>query len=62
MFLKGTICQNQVTQQAAIASCTNFHQNINLPPVGSHVTVTGSYVHDLKHGGWDEIHPVTSIR
>jgi hypothetical protein len=55
------ICQNPVTQSDAIAACANFHQNINIPPVGTHVTVTGSYVHDLDHGGWSEIHPVTSI-
>jgi hypothetical protein len=55
------ICQNPVTQTDAIAACTNFHQNINIPPVGTHVTVTGSYVLDQGHGGWAEIHPVTSI-
>jgi hypothetical protein len=56
------ICQNQVTQLDAIAACANFHQNINIPQVGTRVTVTGSYVHDLGHGGWAEIHPVTSIK
>jgi hypothetical protein len=55
------ICQNPVIQPDAIASCQNFHQSLNIPPVGTHVTVTGSYVHDLDHGGWSEIHPVTSI-
>jgi hypothetical protein len=55
------ICQNPVTQPDAIAACVNFHQNINIPPVGTHVTVTGSSVRDLDHGGWSEIHPVTSI-
>jgi hypothetical protein len=56
------ICQNPVIQRDAIASCPNFHQSLNIPPVGSHVTVTGSYVHDLDHGGWSEIHPITSIK
>jgi hypothetical protein len=55
------ICENPVTQPDAIAACANFHQNINIPPVGTHVTVTGSYVLDQDHGGWAEIHPVTSI-
>ena len=55
------ICQNPVTQPDAVAACTNFHQNINIPPVGTHVSVTGSYVLDQDHGGWAEIHPVTSI-
>jgi len=55
------ICENPVTQPDAIRACANFHQNINIPPVGTHVTVAGSYVHDLEHGGWAEIHPVTAI-
>ncbi len=55
------ICQNPVTQPDAIAACVNFHQNSNIPPVGTHVTVTGAYVRDLDHGGWSEIHPVSSI-
>jgi len=55
------ICENPVTQQDAIAACANFQQNINVPPVGTHVTVTGAYVLDQDHGGWAEIHPVSSI-
>jgi hypothetical protein len=55
------ICQNLVTQTDAIEACQNFQQSLNIPPVGTHVTVTGSFVHDLDHGGWSEIHPVTSI-
>jgi hypothetical protein len=56
------ICQNPVTQPDAIAACENFnHQNISVPPVGTHVTVKGSYVLDEEHSGWAEIHPVTSI-
>jgi hypothetical protein len=55
------ICVNPVTQPSAIAACQDFHQNIDIPPVGSHVEITGSYVLDNEHGGWAEIHPVTSI-
>jgi hypothetical protein len=55
------ICQKPITQQDAIAACANFHQNISIPPVGTHVNVTGSYVLDKEHGRWAEIHPVTSI-
>jgi hypothetical protein len=55
------ICQKPITQQDAIAACANFHQNISIPSVGTHVNVTGSYVLDKEHGGWAEIHPVTSI-
>lgn len=54
------VCQGNVTQPDAVAACQNFHQDINVPSVGTHVTVTGSYVLDSQHG-WMEIHPVTSI-
>ena len=54
------ICQGPVTQPDAVAACENFHQDISVPHVGTHVTVTGSYVLDSQHG-WMEIHPVTSI-
>jgi hypothetical protein len=52
---------NEVTQTSAISACKNFHQNIYIPPVDTHVQVTGSYVLDKEHGKWAEIHPVTSI-
>jgi hypothetical protein len=55
------ICVNRVTQADAISACQNFHQNISIPPIGSHVNITGSYVLDKEHGNWAEIHPVTSI-
>ena len=55
------ICVNKVTQADAISACQDFHQNIEVPPVGAHVELTGSYVLDKEHGGWAEIHPVTSI-
>jgi hypothetical protein len=55
------ICVNPVTQTDAISACQNFHQNISIPPTGTHVNITGSYVLDKEHGMWAEIHPVTSI-
>ena len=56
------ICINPVTQADAISACQNYHQNIGVPPVGTHVEITGSYVLDREHGSWAEIHPVTSIK
>jgi hypothetical protein len=50
------ICVNPVTQPDAVSACQNFHENISIPPVGSH-----SYVLDNQYGGWAEIHPVTSM-
>lgn len=55
------VCVHQPTQPDAVASCQNFHDNISIPPVGSHVVVSGPYVLDEQHGGWAEIHPITSI-
>jgi hypothetical protein len=55
------VCQKGITQLDAIPACLNFHQDIVIPTVSSHVNVTGSYVLDKEHGSWAEIHPVTSI-
>jgi hypothetical protein len=44
-----------------VAACKNFKSKITIPPVGSHVAITGTYVQDTNHAKWMEIHPVTSI-
>lgn len=54
------ICQHKVVQADAIAACKNYHQNLIIPPIGSHVRIVGTFVVDLQHGHM-EIHPVTSI-
>jgi hypothetical protein len=56
------ICQNPVSRPEVGSACNNFnHPLISIPPVGSHVAVTGSYVLDTRQNNWAEIHPVTSI-
>ena len=56
------VCMYRVKQKDAIASCPrSARSKIKLPPVGSHVMITGTWVQDLNHEKWDEIHPVTSI-
>lgn len=55
------ICIGKVTQASAISACQNFHQDIHIPPVSSHIQVTGSYVLDKEHGNWAEIHPITTM-
>jgi hypothetical protein len=57
------VCQNlPVTQPDAIDACANYNgPNFNIPDVGSRVQVTGSFVLDMDHGGWAEIHPVTNM-
>ncbi len=54
------VCLNKVTQADAEEACNGFQSNIVIPPAGTHVRATGSYVNDLDHG-WTEIHPVSSI-
>lgn len=34
---------------------------IVIPPVGTHVKLTGSWVMDDNHAHWNEIHPVMKI-
>jgi len=58
------ICEAPVTQTDAVQEgvCKNFKQTVfSLTMVGKHVSVTGAYVTDIEHG-WNEIHPVSSIR
>jgi hypothetical protein len=54
------ICRYKVTQADAISACEGFHQQITIPPAGSHVRLTGSHVLDTQHGHM-EIHPVSAI-
>ena len=55
------ICKYRVTQADAKAACSTYQNQVNLPPVGSHVRIVGVYVQDTFHAQWMEIHPVTSI-
>ena len=55
------VCKYSVKQPDAKKACQNFKGAIKLPPLGSHVAVTGTWVLDTEHEKWFEIHPVTSI-
>jgi len=56
------VCMFQVSQADAKAACPpTFHSQVQLPPVGSHVRIVGTYVQDTNHAQWMEVHPVTSI-
>ena len=56
------VCFWKATQADAIASCpASYHNGVQLPPVGSHVRMTGVYVQDGNHQHWMEIHAVTTI-
>ncbi len=49
------------TQADAKPACATYTSSTQIPPVGSHVRIVGSYVRDTNHAQWMEIHPVTSI-
>lgn len=57
------VCQYGTPKQAdAVDSCKGYASKVKVPPVGSHVAITGSLVTDLQHQPLhNEIHPVSSI-
>lgn len=54
------VCEKQVTQSDAVSACASYHNPLQIPPIGSHVSATGFWVFDASHG-WTEIHPVTKM-
>ena len=54
------ICINHITRKSAKGICKGYVNQVQLPNVGDHVRVTGSYVLD-SHNGWAEIHPITTV-
>lgn len=54
------VCINNITRKKAMGACTGYVNHVQLPRVGDHVKVTGSYVID-SHNGWSEIHPISKI-
>ena len=55
------ICVNPPSQTDAIPACQNYTNQIPVPSVGQHITITGPYVLDADHYNWAEIHPVYSL-
>jgi uncharacterized protein YraI len=55
------ICRYPVTQPDARSACSGYTDHVQLPPVGSHVSITGAFVQDTFHAQWNEIHPVSSV-
>jgi hypothetical protein len=54
------VCVTAPLNAAAVGSCAGYRNPIVIPPVGSHVSMTGAYVLDLDHG-WTEIHPLQEV-
>ena len=55
------ICALPVTQSDAVSACQNYTNNITIPSINDHITVTGPYVLDTNHYSWAEIHPVYTL-
>ncbi|MGA2648735.1 MAG: SH3 domain-containing protein [Candidatus Sulfotelmatobacter sp.] len=56
------VCKFKVSQADAKGACPlTYHTPVQLPAVGSHVQIVGSYVQDTFHAQWMEIHPVSKI-
>jgi hypothetical protein len=55
------ICALPITQSDAVSACQNYTNNITIPKVNDHITVTGPYVLDTEHSNWAEIHPVYTL-
>ena len=53
------ICEHRPVKKPFIKACQGYTSRLTLPPVGAHISITGSYGTD-KHR-WTEIHPVTNI-
>ena len=54
------VCEHTVTQADAVSACPAGYKPVPVPPVGSHVVVTGPWVLDQQHS-WQEIHPASFV-
>ena len=54
------VCMNNITNPKVGGACKGYVNHVQLPKMGNHVKVTGSYVID-SHNGWAEIHPISKI-
>jgi hypothetical protein len=55
------VCHYSVTQADARPACAGFTDHTTIPPVGTHVAITGTFVQEKNHQKWNEIHPVSRI-
>lgn len=54
------VCINNITNPKVGGTCKGYINHVQLPKVGDHIKVSGSYVID-SHNGWAEIHPISKI-
>jgi len=55
------VCHFTVTQTDAKPACAGFKDHTTIPPVGTHVALSGTFVQETNHAKWNGIHPVSSI-
>jgi hypothetical protein len=60
------ICQKPMNlttvEPFKIGSCKGYNGPVfNLPKLGDHLTVTGTYIIDVREGGHAEIHPTSRV-
>ena len=55
------VCALPITQQNAVSACQGYTNNIAIPNVNDHITVTGPHALDMEHSNWAEVHPVYTL-
>ena len=55
------VCHYTVTQSDAQPACAGFTDHTIIPPLGTHVAITGTFAREKNHKQWNEIHPVSRI-
>jgi hypothetical protein len=55
------VCFWRPSQADAKPACLDYRSGLTLPPGGTHVAITGTFVRDTEHAQWNEIHPVSRI-
>ena len=56
------VCKYSVKQSDAKSACSGFKSAVTVPPVGSHVAITGTWVQDMEHDKWFEMGVATLER
>jgi uncharacterized protein YgiM (DUF1202 family) len=56
------VCHSTVSQTDAKPACSGFVDHTTIPPIGTHVAITGTFVQEKNHAKWNEIHPVSKIK
>lgn len=56
------VCHYTVSQADAKPACAGFVDHTVIPPIGTHVAISGTFVREKNHAKWNEIHPVSKIK